>query len=88
MEFDRFGIENIIKQIDKKTIFIGMVIVFSIVYWINPLDNVELVEWNRTFSSAILSEISIENRIGNFYKLFFIFIPGIFIISSVFRKQF
>lgn len=64
-----------IRTIEKKTVFIAIVIAFAIAYYINPLANVDLTEWNRTFCSAVLSGISIDVRIGNFYKLLFLYLP-------------
>lgn len=68
-------------KIDKRAIFVAMVITVVVSYYINPLDNIELTDWNRTFCSALLSGISIDARIGNFYKLFFFYLPIIFILT-------
>lgn len=73
---------SIIKGIDKQIIFITVVITLVIAYYINPLTNVDLTEWNRTFCSAIISGISIDKRINNFYKLFFLYLPLIFILLT------
>lgn len=71
---------DFIKKIDKEIIFISIVVALAITYYVNPLDGVELTSWDRTFCSAILSEISINKRINEFYKLFFLVIPGIIIL--------
>lgn len=62
-------------MLKKRKVMIALAIVFSISYYINPLDNVDITDWNRTFCSAIMSGISINSRIGNFYKLFFLYLP-------------
>ena len=69
------SIKKLIKNIDKKTIFISVITSLMFLYYINPLENVELTEWNRTFCSAIMSGISINKRINNFYILFILEIP-------------
>ena len=69
---------NFIKGIDRRIVFISAVITITLAYYINTLGNVELTEWNRTFCSAIMEGISIDKRIGNFYKLFFVYLPVIF----------
>lgn len=70
---------HFIERIDKKTVFIALTVTIAIAYYINPLDNVDLQEWNRTFCLATHAGISINARIGNFYKLFFLYIPLVFI---------
>lgn len=67
-----------ISKVDKQTIFIASVITLAIAYYINPLVDIEITEWNRTFSTAIFAGISIDKRIANFYKMFF------FLVSSDF----
>ena len=71
---------RLLKRTNREVLFIAFVITLAIAYYINPLSGVDLVEWNRTFSTAILSGISIDARIGNFYKLFFLYLPGIAIV--------
>lgn len=66
---------NYVRSIEKSTVFMAIVIAFAIAYYINPLANVDLIEWNRTFCSAVLAGISIDVRIANFYKLFFLYLP-------------
>lgn len=70
---------HLIEKIDKKTIFIALTVAITIAYYINPLDHVDLQEWNRTFCMAARAGISVNARIGNFYKLFFLYIPLIFV---------
>ena len=67
-------------NIQKKMILIAMVIAIAVGYYINPLDKVDVTDWNRTFCSAIISGISIDARIGNFYRLFFLYLPIITIL--------
>ena len=75
---------TIIKKItDYRNIFIILPIVFILGFYINPLANVDIILWDRTFSSAVLSGISIERRISNFYKYFVVYIPFIVIVTSV-----
>lgn len=64
-----------IEKVNRRIIFIALTIAVTVAYFFNPLDNVELTKWNRTFCTAIFSGISIDIRIGNFYKLFFLYIP-------------
>ena len=66
---------NFIRDIEKSTVFIAIVFTFAVAYYINPLANVDLTEWNRTFCSAALAGISINERIANFYRLFFLYLP-------------
>ncbi len=69
-----------VNNIEKKIIIIAMVIAISVGYYINPLDKVDVTDWNRTFCLALLSGISIDTRIGNFYRLFFLYLPLITIL--------
>ena len=71
---------SFVRKIDKEIIFISIVMALAITYYVNPLNGVELTSWNRTFCSAILSGISVDKRINEFYKLFFLVIPGITIL--------
>ncbi len=66
---------HFIRNIEKRTVFIAIALAFAIAYYINPLTNVDLTEWNRTFCSAALAGISIHARIANFYRLFFLYLP-------------
>lgn len=77
-------IKDAIKSIDKKIVFIAIVTSAMIIYYINPLINVELTEWDRTFSTSIMAGISISKRIHNFYLLLLIYIPIIFMIITTF----
>ena len=82
-------IKNFINRLDKKTIFISIVTSLMVLYYINPLTNIELTQWNRTFSSSILFGISISKRVNNFYLLLLVYIPIIFILLTyVFEKGF
>ena len=77
------SIKNLLQDIQKRTVLVAMTIALAIGYYINPLANVDLTEWNRTFSSAVLSGISIDTRIANFYKYFFLYLPTIFLVVLV-----
>lgn len=68
--------------LDMNTIFMGVVFAIAVSYYINPLENIDLESWDRTFCSAILSGYSIEKRIGNFYRLFFLYMPVLSIVFS------
>lgn len=68
--------------LDKNTFFMGIVFAIAVAYYINPLDNIELESWDRTFCSAIMSGYSIDKRIGNFYRLFFFYMPVLSIVFS------
>lgn len=73
------GLVKIVRNgLDKQIVFLalGMLLTFS--YYMNPLNNVDVTEWNRTFCTAVLSGISIDRRIGNFYLLFLIYFPVVF----------
>lgn len=68
-------LRGFIKDINRKTVFIALTVMFAISYYLNPLDDLDLLSWNRTFSTATPSGISIDTRIGNFYVLFFLYMP-------------
>lgn len=68
---------KLLKKTNREVVFIAFVITLAVAYYINPLSGVDLLEWDRTFSTAILSGISIDARIENFYKLFFLYLPAI-----------
>jgi len=68
-------ITKTIKNIDFKTFFIAVSYTLTILYYYNPLINIDLVNWDRTFCPASMSGISIGSRINNFYFLFLILIP-------------
>ena len=53
---------------------------FALGYYNNPLVNVELTEWNRTFSLATIGGISIDRRVANFFRLFLLYQPLICIL--------
>lgn len=72
-----------VKSIEKKSVFMAITLTLAIGYYINPLGNVDVTSWNRTFCSAVMNGISIDARIGNFYKLFFLYFPLIFIATLV-----
>ena len=77
-------IQSLLKGIDKQVCFIAAITALLLLFYIDPLAHVDLTDWNRTFSPAILSGISIDKRIQNFYLLFFCFIPLVFILSLLF----
>lgn len=68
--------------LDKNTIFMGIVFAVAVSYYINPLNSIDLENWDRTFCSAILSGYSIDKRIGNFYRLFFLYMPVLSVVFS------
>ena len=70
---------KVIDCIEKKTVFIAISLTLAIAYYINPLYQVDVMSWDRTFCSALMNGISIDSRIGNFYKLFLFYIPLIFV---------
>ena len=78
MQAVNIRIINFLKKIDKTTTFIAIVLSLAVLYFVNPLINIELTAWNRTFCSASLAGVSIDKRVANFYKLFFVYIPVIF----------
>ena len=67
------------KTIDKQIVSMSFITMLAICYYVNPLNNVELKNWNRTFCSAVFSGISIDKRINQFYLLFLVFVPLIFV---------
>ena len=75
-------IKNFIQLIDSKIILISVVVSAFILYYINPLANVNLTEFNRTFSSSVMAGISIDKRISHFYTLFFLQIPIVLIVVT------
>lgn len=66
-----------INKIDYAVVFVAIATAFAVAYYINPLVNVDLREWNRTFCPAALSNISIDRRISNYYTLFLLYLPGL-----------
>jgi len=64
-----------ISKMDGYVIFAALVSAFSLSYYFNPLDNIELTDWDRIFSPAIMAGISIDQRITNYYLLFFLYLP-------------
>lgn len=79
----KWYIESIKNILDKELLFVALVIVLTISYYINPLVNVDLSSWNRTFSNALLLGISIDSRIKNFYCLFVFILPILFVVTIV-----
>jgi hypothetical protein len=73
----------VLQQMDKQIGFIATVIAFMITYYVNPLGNIDLTSWNRTFSSSVVSGISIDSRIANFYLLFLLVIPIMVLLLSI-----
>lgn len=73
----------LIRGLDKEIFFMAFVTTMAIAYYVNPLDNVELTDWNRTFCTAVLSGISIDKRIGNFYLMILLYIPLIYVMVLV-----
>ena len=71
----RQRIHELLSRIDRYVVFSALVSAFSLAYYFNPLDNIDLCDWNRTFCPAILSGISIDQRITNYYLLFILYIP-------------
>ena len=81
-----------ISNINRSVIYVGFVIAMIVSYYINTLGNIELKRWDRTFSSSIISGYSIDARIGNFYKLFFILLPllsvfFILVLACLFKER-
>lgn len=70
-------------HIDKKMFFVFLSITFLFIYYINPLEDNSITSWDRSFSSAVISGISINKRITNFYAYFFIYIPFTFAVVAV-----
>lgn len=75
-------VSEFIKTIDREILCMAFITMLAIAYYVNPLDNVQLTEWNRTFGPAVLAGISIDKRIRNFYFLFLIYLPVIFIVVT------
>lgn len=84
MEVKSSRIVNLVKSIDRSVVFIAATISAAIAYYINPLENVALKDWNRTFCSAMSSGISIDARISNFYMLFLLYLPLLFVTTLLF----
>ena len=80
-------IKMLIKDIDRVTVFIALTFVFLLTYYVNVLENVGLTEWNRTFSTAIFGGISVDNRISQFYEMFFLVFPSLTILIIVFLRN-
>lgn len=76
-------LKDFVKTIDFKIIFIATIVTAFILYYVNPLANVNLTEFNRTFSSSVMAGISINKRISNFYTLFFLYIPILLSILTI-----
>lgn len=74
---DQNQVKYFLQGLDAKTVFIAVVTTMIIVYYINPLENVALDQWDRTFSAAMLSGISIGKRTQHFFVLFLVVIPVI-----------
>ena len=55
----------------------------AIIYFYNPLSNVELSLWDRTICGAILAGISVDKRITNFYILVLVLFPLLFIVFNI-----
>lgn len=83
MKEEKIGFLKFINSVDKQTVFLALGILFVVSYYINPLNNTDVSEWNRTFCTAVLSGISIDSRINNFYLLFFLYLPVVFILLLV-----
>ncbi|MCM1182314.1 MAG: hypothetical protein NC337_02955 [Roseburia sp.] len=66
------------KEADKKILSMAFITMLMTAYYINPLDNIDLTDWNRTFCPAVESGISINKRINNFYVLFLLYMPLLF----------
>ena len=61
--------KKILKYTDKKILFISAITLLLIVFYINPLINTDISQWDRTFCEATTEGISISDRINNFYML-------------------
>lgn len=70
-----------IKNIKRNQALSALLIALACAYDLNPLTNIRLKTWDRTFSSAVLSGISINTRIGHLYKFFFFYIPLFFVLA-------
>ncbi len=73
-----------LRGIDRRTLFVAAFTSLILLFYINPLESVGVTEWDRTFSPALLSGISIEKRLRNFYLLFLCFVPLSFSVATVF----
>ena len=60
--------------------FITISQVIAVLYFYNPLLDVNIETWNRTFCGAILAGISIDKRINNFYLLIVVLFPLFFFV--------
>ncbi len=81
--FKKTKVQNLLKEMDKQIFLIAAVTALLFLFYIDPLANVDMADWDRTFSPAVLSGISIGKRIQNFYFLFFLFIPMFFSFSAL-----
>ncbi|MCI9485924.1 MAG: hypothetical protein HFI64_02925 [Lachnospiraceae bacterium] len=90
MKFDikKQKIKRLLKEIDKRTLFISAFAALVVLFYVNPLGHVALTKWNRTFSTAAIAGISIDKRIRNFYLLFLCFMPFFFAVSVGFHALF
>lgn len=73
---ERFN--KLINKMDGQIVGISFITMLAICYFVNPLDNVGLINWNRTFCSAIFAGISIDKRIAHFYLFFLVIAPIVF----------
>ena len=80
MKFDikKQKIKRLLKEIDKRTLFISAFAALVVLFYVNPLGHVALTKWDRTFSTAAIAGISIDKAFPNFYILFFCFIAFFF----------
>lgn len=80
-------VKSYTKSIDRVTVFVALTLTFLLTYYVNVLENVELTEWNRTFSNAIFGGISVDIRISQFYKMFMLYFPSLTILIIVFLRK-
>lgn len=74
-------VKDFFKEIDARIVFIAVVTTMMAVYYVNPMKNVGVAEWDRTFSSALFAGFSINKRIQHFFLLFLFIIPVVYILS-------
>ena len=76
-------IKRAVSYVDKQTVFLSLGILLTVSYYLDPLSRTDIFEWDRTFSTAVISGISINNRIGNFYLLFLVYLPAAFLVLLI-----
>ena len=85
-------LSNLISDINKShydIIFITVTFMLCVLYFHDPLRNIDLESWDGLIGPAVIDGISISKRINNFYLLFWVIIPITFICCFVcFKKLF